>query len=106
MVNESNTTSSSEDSDKIKWNKTGKFVIFKGKKFYSPYKCLCCGKEVSEEQFCFGRLCAYCDCGSCGSYEEGHGRHDIFENAEDFGDEIQEMVKEKLKKIKIKNGKS
>lgn len=100
MVDSNNDT----NVDKIKWNKTGKFVVFKGKKFYSPYKCLCCGIEVSEEQFCFGRMCGYCDCGRCGGHKEGHGRKDIFENAEDMGDEVQEMVKEKLKKIRIKNG--
>ena len=80
-----------------------KFVVFRGKKFYSPFKCLCCGKEISEEQFCYGRLCAYCDVGNCcrfGTYERGHGRKDILKNAEELGDELQEMMKEKLKMIK------
>ncbi len=91
--------------DKIKWNKVGKFVVFKGKKFYFPYQCLCCGKIISEEQFCFGRCCAYCDVGSCGGREKGHGRKDILENAEDLGDEFEEVIKEKLKIIrKNKNG--
>ena len=79
-----------------------RFVVFKGKKFYSPYKCLCCGKEISEQQFCFGRCCPYCDLGRCqktGSYEKGHGRKDILENAEKMGDELQEMMKEKLEQI-------
>jgi len=83
----------------------GKYVIFKGKKFYPPYRCLCCGKEVSEEQFCFGRACAYCDCGRCCRnfcYEEGHGRKDILENAEDVGTEFQEMVKDKIRDIENK----
>ena len=87
---------------------TGEFVVFKGKKFYPPYKCLCCGKEVSVKQFCFGRVCAYCDLGKCqknGKYEEGHGRKDIFEQAEEIGDEFQEIVKEKLKEIKNGNEK-
>ncbi len=83
---------------------TRNFVVFKGKKFYPPYKCLCCGKEISVEQFCFGRLCGYCDCGKCnkGGYEKGHGRKDIFESAEDLGDELQEMMKEKLEQIEDK----
>ncbi len=84
-----------------------KFVVFKGKKFYAPYKCLCCGREVSVKQFCWGRLCAYCDVGKCqrgGSYEKGHNRKDIFLNAEELGDELQEIMKEKLKQME-KNGK-
>lgn len=91
-----------EIKNKIKWDKSGKFVLFNRKKFYSPYKCFCCGKEVSEKQFCWGRLCAYCDCGRCqkNGYEEGHGRKDIFENAEDMGDDFEEAIKEKLKNIK------
>ncbi len=83
-----------------------KFVVFKGKKFYPPYKCLCCGKEISEEQFCYGRCCAYCDLGRCqsnGGYEKGHGRKDILENAEEMGDELQEIVKTKLRLIKDGN---
>ncbi len=82
---------------------TEEFVVFKGKKFYPPYRCLCCGKEVSVKQFCFGRLCAYCDLGKCQKnwkYEEGHGRKDIFEDAEKMGDELQEIVRAKLRKIK------
>ncbi len=81
-----------------------KFVVFKGKKFYAPFKCLCCGIDVSEEQFCFGRVCAYCDCGRClkssFGYDKEHNRKDIFENAEDVGDEFEEMIKEKIEKIK------
>lgn len=60
----------------------GNFVEFKCKKFYAPFHCLCCGKEISVEQFCYGRTCGYCDCGSCcknGRYEIGHGRKDVFE---------------------------
>ena len=82
------------------------FVVFKGRKFYPPYKCLCCGKEISVEQFCWGRVCAYCDLGKCQKnwkYEEGHGRKDIFENAKKMGDEFQELVKEKIKKDKKEN---
>ena len=79
------------------------FVVFKGKKFYPPYKCLCCGIEISVEQFCFGRLCPYCDVGKCQRdgfhFEEGHDRKDIFEDAEEMGDELQELVKEKLEQI-------
>lgn len=81
---------------------TERFVVFKGKKFYPPYRCLCCGKEISEKQFCWGRVCAYCDLGKCqknGEYEEGHGRKDIFKTAEELGDEFQEIVKEKIKQI-------
>ena len=86
------------------------FLIFRGKKFYYPYKCLCCGKIISKEQFCFGTLCGYCDLGrccrgigkNCLRYEEGHGRKDIFENAEEMGDELQEMMKEKIEQIEEK----
>ncbi len=78
----------------------GEFISVKGKKFYPPYQCFCCGKVISKEQFCWSALCGYCDIGRCGSYmdyEKGHGRKDIFENAEDMGDELQEIVKEKIK---------
>ncbi len=64
-----------------------KFVDFKGKRFYPPFKCLCCGKEIPIKQFCYGRLCPFCDCGNCChgnvGYDKGHGRKDIFEEAED-----------------------
>lgn len=69
----------------------GLYVDFKGKRFYPPFKCLCCGKDVSVEQFCYGRTCGYYDCGKCEKgingkkiiYEKGHGRKDIFNEAED-----------------------
>lgn len=79
------------------------YVVFKGKKFTEPFRCLCCGKEISVQQFCFGRCCPYCDMGRCcrtNSYEKGHGRKDILEGAEKIGDKLQELVKEKLKLIK------
>lgn len=81
---------------------TERFLVFKGKKFYYPYKCLCCGKIVSKEQFCWGTTCPYCDLGKCfknWTYEKGHGRKDILKNAEELGDELQETMKEKLKKM-------
>jgi len=63
------------------------YVDFKGKRFYEPFKCLCCGKEVDVKQFCYGRLCGHCDCGRCQhketGYDKGHGRRDIFAEAED-----------------------
>ena len=81
---------------------TAKFLVYGGKKFYPPYKCLCCGKKISKEQFCWGTLCAYCDVGRCQRdgfhFEKGHNRKDIFESAEKMGDKFQEIVKEKLKK--------
>ena len=76
--------------------KNKQFADFKGKRFYPPFKCLCCGKEVDVKQFCYGRTCAYCDMGKCQTgknhgapdfyvdIEKGHGRKDIFENAEDI----------------------
>ena len=90
------------EADKIKWNKVGEFLVVNGKKFYSPYQCFCCGKIISKEQFCWSALCGYCDIGRCGGCEEGHGRKDIFKDAEDMGDELQEIIKEKIKNIKIK----
>jgi hypothetical protein len=44
-------------------------------KFY----CLCCGVEISEEQFCYSHgLCGYCDTGACQIapfiFKEGHGK--------------------------------
>lgn len=75
------------------------YVDFKGKRFYPPFRCLCCGIAVSVEQFCHGRLCGYCDMGKCQTsknpedmgkapmietkFEERHGRKDIFDDAED-----------------------
>lgn len=52
------------------------------RKFYEPFKCFCCGKEISKKQFCFSTLCGYCDLGRChhgwnlngSNYEEGHGQ--------------------------------
>lgn len=87
----------------MKEGKGESYVVFKGKKFTAPFRCLCCGVEVSINQFCYGRCCAYCDVGRCcrtNGYEKGHGRKDILENAEKMGDELQELVKEKLNKMK------
>lgn len=60
----------------------GLYADFKGRRFYVPFKCLCCGKEISTEQFCYGRTCGYCDIGQCQDkylgYKKGHGRKDIF----------------------------
>jgi hypothetical protein len=41
--------------------------------------CLCCGVEISEEQFCYSHgLCGYCDTGACQTaplvFKEGHGK--------------------------------
>lgn len=63
------------------------YVDFNGKRFYPPFKCLCCGKVITIEQFCYGRLCDYCDTGKCmvgksHMYKMGHGRKDIFDDAE------------------------
>lgn len=43
------------------------FVDFNGRRFRAPFRCLCCGDEVSLAQFCFGRACGPCDCGACDS---------------------------------------
>lgn len=40
-------------------------IEFDGKKYYPPFHCLCCGKEVSAEQFAYGRCCGPCDMGAC-----------------------------------------
>lgn len=40
-------------------------VDFRGQRFTYPFLCLCCGKEVHIAQFCYGRSCGPCDCGSC-----------------------------------------
>lgn len=90
------------------------YVDFNGKRFYAPFKCLCCGVEVSVEQFCYGRTCAYCDCGKCQKgkgigtlkfkviYEEGHNREDIFNNAEDTPKQSQSSKKYGGEKMKLK----
>lgn len=65
------------------------WVDFRGKRYYAPFRCLCCGVKVSDEQFCYGRTCGYCDCGKCNKnlkkgeivFEEGHGRKDIINSA-------------------------
>lgn len=41
------------------------FVDFGGRRYRPPFRCLCCGKQVSLAQFCYGRLCGPCDCGAC-----------------------------------------
>lgn len=47
--------------------------------FHPPFKCICCGKEISKKQFIFSCLCGYCDLGRCYKsnsgfmpYEQGH----------------------------------
>ena len=80
-------TLSQEELDNLNSTKEENFVLFKGKKFVAPFKCLCCGKEIDVKQFCYGRTCGYCDMGRCQpklfKYEKGHGRKDIFEQAKD-----------------------
>jgi len=43
------------------------------------YYCLCCGVEISEEQFCYSHgFCEYCDSGACQTaqfvFKKGHGK--------------------------------
>ena len=45
-----------------------KFDVWR--KFYAPFKCSCCGKEISKQQFRFSCLCGYCDLGKC-QHQEG-----------------------------------
>ena len=60
-----------------------KFDVWR--KFYPPFKCLCCGEVINEKQFIFSCLCPYCDLGKCGStvrgIDEGHGLK-LWKNAE------------------------
>ncbi len=53
-------------------------IDYRGHRFFEPFHCLCCGKQISATQFAWGRACAYCDCGRCQigflRYEEGHGK--------------------------------
>jgi hypothetical protein len=57
------------------------FVDFRGHRYTPPFRCLCCGSPVSLEQFCWGRMCAYCDVGACQTgvltFEPEHGRPDV-----------------------------
>lgn len=48
-----------------KMNEEAEYVDFKGWRFKSPWRCLCCGRRISLEQFCFGRCCGACDLGKC-----------------------------------------
>ncbi len=57
------------------------------RRFYKPYFCFCCDKEISKEQFMFSCLCGYCDLGKCGSrlfsnQEKGHRNKEAWKNAE------------------------
>lgn len=104
--------------EQIKW------VIFKDKIWVEPFFCLCCGKKIDIKQFCWGRLCGYCDMGSCqskenrgngkkiiyygkviGYYENGHGKKDIFEKrgislqAKAIKQNIAKGIKQKLEQI-------
>lgn len=45
------------------------FVDFKGWRLRAPFRCMNCGREVSVQQFCFGRCCGPCDCGSAGFHD-------------------------------------
>lgn len=64
------------------------YVIMKfdyWRKFFEPFKCFCCGKEISKKQFSFSTLCPYCDLGKCKSndgYEKGHGQKGAWKNGE------------------------
>ena len=55
------------------------------RKFYEPFKCFCCGKEISEKQFIFSTLCGYCDLGKCRknwNIEIGHGHREEWKKGE------------------------
>ncbi len=41
------------------------YVDFKGWRFTPPFRCMCCGREIDVQQFCFGRACGICDTGKC-----------------------------------------
>lgn len=41
------------------------YVDWQGKRYFMPFHCLCCGKEICACQFAWGRCCAVCDMGLC-----------------------------------------
>jgi len=34
-------------------------------RFYPPFYCLCCGREICARQFAYGKCCGICDMGAC-----------------------------------------
>jgi len=50
------------------------FVDFKGWRFTPPFRCLCCGREIDVQQFCYGRYCGICDTGKCRNHNKLTGR--------------------------------
>ena len=43
------------------------WVEFRGRRFSSPFLCMCCGREICARQWAFGRCCGTCDVGACES---------------------------------------
>ena len=41
------------------------WVEWNGQKYFSPFICLCCGKETCARQWAYGRCCGICDTGLC-----------------------------------------
>lgn len=48
------------------------YVDFKGWRFRAPFRCMCCGRIIDIQQFCYGRYCGICDMGKC---EHKNGRN-------------------------------
>ena len=79
--------------------KDGKFLDYLGKRFYEPFPCMCCGKGISLQQFCFSTFCGYCDVGDCqknivdlikyGNSKSHNRRKEILAEAEDTPIEVQ-----------------
>lgn len=60
--------------------------INRNRVFTPPFKCYCCGKVISSEQFKFSGLCPYCDIGTCAGmskHEEEHNQKN-WKYAEEF----------------------
>ncbi len=39
----------------------GAFVEVFGYRFHAPFRCLCCGTVISQQQFMFSTICGSCD---------------------------------------------
>lgn len=64
------------------------YVERDGKKYYAPFYCLCCGIEITAEQFAFGRACSRCDVGACRNVNYGGLDHPTFLRVSNKGKKI------------------
>jgi hypothetical protein len=86
------------------------YVDYKGRRYFAPYRCFCCGKEISRDQFIFSTLCPTCDTGDCIVYgdSKAYMKHPSFDPSTIYSESIpkdeEEIEEERIQALMYKMG--